>query len=42
MGEEMSDGEREEETERLSASPVVVQLGDSAGLGYLSLFASGG
>ena len=38
MGEEMDDGEREDEAERLSASPVVVQRGDSAGLLFASVY----
>lgn len=38
----MDDGEREEETVRLGASPVVVQLRRQRRAGYLLLFTSGG
>ena len=38
----MDDGEREEEMERLSSSPVVVQLKRQLRPGCLRLFASGG
>jgi hypothetical protein len=38
----MGDGEREEEMERLSASPVVDQLRRQLRPGCLFLFASGG
>ena len=42
MSEEMDDGEREEETELLRASPVTVQLRRQRRPSCLPLFTSGG